>query len=359
MNDERARIAIYAMRSSILQMPTNQALQILRAVPLNKVTVAKEVVRLLGELSDEEAYQELLSWNERDLHRDVRVAFLRALWNHLERDATWSILSGIASSSDEALAIVVGRLPTDRLSQNAQKKLLELLILLLNHPGSQVRLRVLQRCSYLPVNDPEQILLPKLLQTINSPLPSESSAAANAVFATYSGKFANIVTNAIKSIISNRRILNNTLESLALTVEWKRQQMLPTVRAILEVLQEDPLTTCLQIKLAVWTLPWNELATFFQQLALEGKIHPEALFTSVYNITSAARRNDANELIHLEELLAPSEDENLRRIALAALITQSKVQGWNDELKQRLYAFRNDPSPMVAEKAQFTILPDT
>lgn len=108
LNDDRVRIAIYALRNVLLQMPENQTLQTLRAVPLNKVTVAKEVVRLLGELSSSEAYQELLSWNERDLHRDVRVAFIRALWNHLEHSETWSILLSAATSSDTAIARTVG-----------------------------------------------------------------------------------------------------------------------------------------------------------------------------------------------------------------------------------------------------------
>ncbi|BDA70639.1 hypothetical protein CAL7716_048050 [Calothrix sp. PCC 7716] len=135
--------------------------------------------------------------------------------------------------------------------------------------------------------------------------------------------------------------------------------MLPTARAVIEAMREDPLTVTLQVSLAVYALPWEELATFFQQLALEGKMHYEVLFRAVQGLEKISSRNDINELIHLEEILAPSDDEKLRCIALAALITQSKVQGWNDELKQRLYAFRNDPSPMVAEKAQFTLLFDT
>lgn len=130
------------------------------------------------------------------------------------------------------------------------------------------------------------------------------------------------------------------------------------MRAILEVLAEDPLTTCLQVKLAVCILPWDELATFFQQLASQGKMHAEAVLIAIHGIKSATYRNDANELVQLEQLLAPSEDENLRCIALTALITQSQVLGWNSERISRLYAFRNDTSPMVAEKAQFTFLPD-
>jgi hypothetical protein len=358
MNDDRARIAIYALRSILLQMPENQALQTLRAIPLNKVTVAKEVVRLLGELSSEEAYTELLSWNERNLHRDVRIAFLRALWSHLERSDTWLILFGAATSSDIAIAKVVGRLPTDRLSQNAQRQLLELLSTLLTHPDPLVRMDVLERCRDLPVNDSEQILLPTLLQKINSPLFKESSAAVYAVFTTYKNS-ADIIGATVKSILSNRRTLLDIGRHLSQTLSWERQQMLPTARAVIEAMKEDPLTVTLQVSVAVYALPWEELAAFFQQLAVEGKMHYEVLFRAVQGIEKITSRNDIHELVHLEELLAPSDDEKLRRIALAALINQSKAQGWNDELKQRLYAFRNDPSPMVAEKAQFTLLPDT
>src|SRR5262249_38317055 len=49
MGDQRARVAIYALRSAMLAMPGDRALELLRGVKLEKVTVAKEVVRLLGE----------------------------------------------------------------------------------------------------------------------------------------------------------------------------------------------------------------------------------------------------------------------------------------------------------------------
>jgi hypothetical protein len=355
LNDDRARSSIYALRSVLLQMPENQALQTLRAVPLNQVTVAKEVVRLLGELPSQQAYQELLSWNERDLHRDVRVALIQALWNHLERSETWSILFSAATSSDTAIASAVGRLPTDRLLQNNQQQLLELFVILLNHPDPVVRLEILDHCSYFSLSDPEQILLPALLQSINSPLFHESSQAINALLTTYKNS-ADIISATVRSVISNRGILLELTQCLSQMLKYEQQRMLPTARAVIEAMQEDPLTITLQVDIAIYVLPWEELATFFQQLAIEGKMHYEVLFTAIQGLEKITIRKDINELIHLEQLLAQSDDEKLRRIALAALITQSKVRGWNNLLKQRLYAFRNDSSPMVAEKAQFTIL---
>ncbi|RUT04400.1 hypothetical protein DSM106972_046280 [Dulcicalothrix desertica PCC 7102] len=357
LNDDRARIAIYALRSMLLQMPENQALQTLRAVPLNKVTVAKEVVRLLGELPSSEAYTELLSWNERDLHRDVRVAFIRALSNHLEHPETWPILFGAATSSDTAIARTVGRQHYDQ-SQNNQQQLLELFVTLLNHPDPVVRLDILERCCYFPVSDPSRILLPVLQQCINSRIFHETSQAINALLTTYKNS-ADIIGATVRSVISNRRILLELTQYLLQILRYEQQQMLPTARAAIEAMQEDPLTTSLQVDIAIYAFSWEELARFFQQLALEGKMHHEVLFRAVQGLEQIIIRNDTSELIRLEEILAPSDDEKLRRIALAALIAQSQVRGWNNVLKQRLYAFRNDPSPMVAEKAQFIILPDS
>ncbi|WP_041547442.1 hypothetical protein [Chamaesiphon minutus] len=59
--------------------------------------------------------------------------------------------------------------------------------------------------------------------------------------------------------------------------------------------------------------------------------------------------------MRLERALSASNDEGLRRIALAALITRSQTDGWNQERIARLVAFRNDLSSLVAETAQFRV----
>ena len=70
-------------------MPESRAISLLKGVVATKVTVAREVVRLLGELRTEESFQELLAWNDRPLHCDVKVALLRAMWDHLDKEQAW------------------------------------------------------------------------------------------------------------------------------------------------------------------------------------------------------------------------------------------------------------------------------
>jgi hypothetical protein len=64
---------------------------------------------------------------------------------------------------------------------------------------------------------------------------------------------------------------------------------------------------------------------------------------------------------HVESLLdafTAHADERLRRLALAALVAlaeSTQGAGWTPERLVRLRAFRQDPAPLVAAAAQFTL----
>jgi hypothetical protein len=120
------------------------------------------------------------------------------------------------------------------------------------------------------------------------------------------------------------------------------------------VLAEDRLTLSLRIRLIVKGLPWEEVALELAKLTKE--LHADALGIAQDAIQQASRRPDA-QLFDLEMAFANSEDEGLRRLALAALVAQSKQsKGWSDERLACLQTYREDPSPLVAEAAQFTFV---
>jgi sensor histidine kinase YesM len=255
---------------------------------------------------------------------------------------------------------MVGRTPGDKLSKKAQTKLISLLVTLLNRPEPNLRLIILHRCYLLPVQNREQALLPQLLKALNSDYPDEVAAAANAIFATY--RNAELIAETIKQIIPNRRSLDIAIASLQSRLSWYGQEYLPIVKAILAVLATDPLTIILQTKLAIASLPWDELTQFFIAINNRGELHADALFlaTQTLNYISRNRNRDIEEINYLETTLAASEDEKLRRIALSALIAQTNSRlGWNQERVNRLLAYRQDQSALVATAAQFTFSPDT
>ncbi len=348
--DDRGRVAIYALR---------RALPFLLGVRMEKVTVAKEVVRLIGELRGEAAYRELLSIERDELHRDVRVALLRALWDHLERDETWPVLDRAATSEDDAVARGVVRIPADRLSVEAQRKLAVLLATLLRHPEPRVRVEVLERLSALPILDSDRTLLPPLMHALESQIADERRAAGSAVFSTYAGRETEPIREAVQRFRANRRVLESLISALTAQLRSNRGQLGPTTRVVIEALEPDPLTVGIRIELGASVLPWEEMATLLVRLAESGDLHAEALMRTVRVITGsghAGSRADTAELGILERALGSRQDERLRRIGLAALVgLAAPPRGWNAERLARLRAYRQDPSPLVAGTAQFTL----
>jgi hypothetical protein len=356
LGDARARIAIYALRKSLMEMPVEQAVSILQSAAWKKITVGKEIVRLLGDLGSVTAYQELLVWHRRDLHRDLRIALLRSLWENLDKSDTWNILEQAAADPDEATATMVGRTPGDKLSTLEQSKLVSLLVTLLNRPEPTLRLAILRRCYQLPISDPEHILLAQLLKFLDSPYTDEVTAAANAVFATY--RDAETIATTIKQIMPNRRSLELAIASLQNRLSADNLDFLPIVKAILAVLAIDPVTVSLQIPLAVSCLPGDELGAFFSLLNHQGVLHPDALAVAVNAVADGYYPPDLEQMSSLETALATSESENLRRIALAAFMAQTNAPwGWNQGKVERLNAYCQDSSLLVAAAAQFIFPP--
>jgi hypothetical protein len=355
LEDERARLAIYALRPALLALPAAEAIQRLQTVPLRKVTVAKEVVRLLGELPTEAAFGKLQELDGRKLHRDVRVALLRALWGHLERPEAWEILQRAAGSEDGALLTNAVRIPADRLSEPAQRRLVSFLARLLGHPAPEVRTQVLQHCLVLPLADPEQVLLPRFLQGLRSALSGERQAAARALFTAYTDEDAGAVTEGIRGLLDERRALRAVLGELVMWVQSiHRSRLLSLARAVLGVLATDPITAALRAELAVHALPWTELSEVLGEMASEGELHADALLAATAALSQ--RQTDPDGLETLETALAASREERLRRLAVTALEALARrPPGWNEDRLARLRLYRADRSPLVAAAAQFLL----
>ncbi len=359
LNDDRARIAIYVLRRAILTMPVEKAFAMLNAVPLQRITVAKEVIRLLGDLASEEAYRMLLAmYGKEELHRDVRVALLRALWTHLEYSETWEVMESAAQSSDAAIAKSVARIPSDRLSSTAQQRLLAVLALLLSHPEPEVRQATLERCIFLPITDAEKVLFPKIIIALTSRFPDERNVAAQAIFATYTGRYASATGQAITTLLLRWQALQNVVLHLQRVLLANKRLHMPTAYAVLDVLEQDALATRLSIGIAITALPIEELVTYFTRLADNGRLHAGVLAYACTMLENPQGRTDPADFTHLEEALRSNSDERLRRLAFAALVGLARTaQGWTDECLALQCQYRIDPSLLVAEVALFTRSP--
>src|SRR5437588_252849 len=124
----------------------------------------------------------------------------------------------------------------------------------------------------------------------SSPLPDERTAAAQAVFATYAGRDADLVGDTVRQLLPNRRALVTLVQALQATLPWNRGRMLPTAHAVMTVLARDPLTAVLQIELAVSALLWNETIGLLRHWATTDLLHAEVVTAAVAAIQASARR---------------------------------------------------------------------
>ncbi|PSB34726.1 hypothetical protein C7B70_02480 [Chlorogloea sp. CCALA 695] len=140
---------------------------------------------------------------------------------------------------------MVTRIPSNSLSTSAQAKLSAILAPLLQHPDPLVRIDVLRRCVSLPVTDSQRQLQQPLIQRLTSAFPDESFTAAQAFFCTYSGADGEVVAATVQKILPDRQI-QTTINALQSQAQWRRSQLLPTIRLVLAVLATDSLVSSLR-----------------------------------------------------------------------------------------------------------------
>ena len=356
LDDERARIAIYGLRRALTEMPVRRALQILREVPLQKVTVAKEVVRLLGDLGSADAFDLMLELAQSQTHRDVRVAIGRALWEHLDDERSWPILRAFANSDDAALAQMAARTTAPRLSQSVKTKLAALLAQLLRHSEARVRMEVMANPS-LALLDNTGALRAGLFAALSSELPAEYRAAASAICASAAARDADLAARAIAQLQPRRRALSEVLATLSYQVT-SRRHFAAVTRAILAQLARDPLALQATIAFAYAGLSESEWAAWIENALQSGALHADALgaasavLSDEYNPARANRAVASDETL-LERWQAATAPE-LRRLALADLVGAAQSgEGWTAQRLAQLEAFRADPSLLVAAAAQW------
>jgi hypothetical protein len=234
--------------------------------------------------------------------------------------------------------------------------LLAVLLRLLEHPEPMVRLQVLQRLVVLPVADPQQLLLPVLVQKLGSPLPDERQAAAHAVFTNCKAQDVGLIGEAFSKVLPQRRALLTAVVALQSMVASDRRRLTPVARSVLATLKRDPLMAELRIGLAIDTLSWQELAREFEELSTGDSFHADVLAVARSGLGNWTGRTDNADLEHLETELAQKQDARLRRLALAALVVEASLpEGWNEARLGRLRRYREDPSPLVAAAAQLTL----
>jgi hypothetical protein len=354
LGDDRARWAIYALRRSFRELDEPAIRELLARAPMGKVTVAKEVLRLLGELRSDAAYRQLLALEATPLHRDVRVALLRALTDHLEREETWAVLARAAADPDWIIAAKLTELPLDRLSTASEARMAELLASVLGRPEPEARLALLAQATHLPLADRQRVFFRRCLALVAAPHVDEATRACQAVLARMLPDEVELVGARLVALIPRRRNLERLIAEVATAVHahapaFKRE----VARLVIVGLAADPLAVRLHLELAGKTQEWKELAQTLIEVARRGLLHADAMSVALRAVARATHP----ELI--EGQLRGESDPGLRRLALEALsCAAGPGKGWSRARRQRLEQYRADAAPLVAGAATFIFPPD-
>ena len=346
--DVRARIAIYGVRRALSNMLPQTALHLLAEVPLTKVTVAKEVVRLLGELRLGAAYQRLVDLDATDLHRDVRIAMLRALWDHLDRVPTWQVFARAVTGPDWVMASRLGDIPADRLTRDSDRRLSALLGQVLTRPEPEARVDLLRRAAGLAVSDPERTFLCACAERLLSVHDDEVHAAALAILHRSTEGDLTRLPGLLGRALADPRCLHVAVAGLLSVPIQQRSSWVAAARAAEVVLADDPRWLALRIRCAAAAMHGEELARWLTRLGDQDLLSADAQAVCRAAVDGLA----CDELERFTEDLMRGARPELRRIAVWALIRDAGPdRGWSPERLQRLATLQADPSPVVAGAA--------
>ncbi|MBJ6759831.1 hypothetical protein JGU66_03595 [Myxococcaceae bacterium JPH2] len=349
-----ARIAIYGLRRAFHGMPPARVVALLADVPLTKVTVAKEVVRLLGEMRSDAAYARLVELDAQPLHRDVRIALLRALWDHLDREPTWGIFERAATGSDMVMATRVGDIPADRLTAETDTRLSAVLALVLARPEPEARIELLQRAPFLAIRDRAHVFLDACGTRIASPYDIEVQAATTALLTRSDERVISRLEPHLRAVLSDRRALQ-VATSLVLTDmrEW-RPVFTEAARIAERVVSEDPRLVALRVRCAAAGLEPLDFAARIAELGEAGLLDANAQAACHAEV----ERLPLEALDSVGARLRASSSAEARRVALGCLVRDAGPRrGWTPEKLAALETLQADPSPLVSGAAQFVFPP--
>ncbi|MDQ0469393.1 hypothetical protein [Labrys wisconsinensis] len=359
LDDARGRVAVYALRRALMLMPADRALAILGRAPRTKVTVAKEIVRLAGELGGEPAFAFLLRVaDEPILHPDVRIALLRAFWDHLDRPEVWPHFEAAATGERAALARATIRIPQDRLSPDLRARLGRHLALLLRHPDPQVRRETLQRLVDMPLGGHIPALRAAMAALLADADSDVVQLAARALLGAHARDDAEALAATFAAVTRPP-----ALAAIVAAYGQSRQRgaagLEASAQALIAILFDRRWHAPLALRLALSILEPDAALATLKTCAEAGLLHPGAVGAALDAMPGMTANRPSEALPAIERTLRLALQPGLRRIGLGLLGALATKRGWTEEERAGLMAYRADADAWVSDAADLVEPPES
>ncbi|KAA8566696.1 hypothetical protein EYC84_009229 [Monilinia fructicola] len=384
---QRAKMATYSLKHIIQSMSAPQAFKLLTDIPRQRITIGKEVIRLIGTLETDEAYEFLIKTStDETLHPDSCTAVLQALSHefYLSKPQTWDIYQSTASKTTEddmeiqksLLAIIASLFSIPSIISNSSiiQNILEILLNLLSSPSTELRIQTLGTLSTTPRLPFEfsqkgynslQTRLQELLQARNI---DEQHATARVIYTLFASNPSSTIfptiflplTKPQEITLKTRNLLRVLIDEYSSYVGWDSagsRPLVATTSLILGYLAECSITRKLRIQLLFcgFGLAFEELKSGVAGMVEEG-LSPDALVEMVRKLgVWVERRGREAQVAELEGLLGTMGVEG-RRLALVCLVKGAERWGWDAPRKGRLEIFRGEEEELGVREAAWDVV---
>jgi len=350
-----ANVAIYALRRAVLEMPAGKALALLsdalqNPVNVQRVTVLKEIIRLAGEFDCADAYTFLEKFRNADnLHPDVHIALLRALWKHLHREEIWAYFTSVAQSGDYAAVRSTIKIPQEGLNAAGREKLCKHMTLLLKHENAQIRMETLQTLNNMPLSYMDKSMFDVLAELLDDTDKTACMYAGRVIVRNYVSENGNETVDAFIKIKRPLAFLYCTeaFHSETFAALSDRQNC---VRMLISALIAQRRLPAQVMRLAVLCLPPSEIAVVAEALAGAELLHPYAIEYSK-NWHTPINMYPQQEIDMLEQQLRQSPRPALRHLGLSLLLSGVYKYEWTEDRRKNLTVYQADTELWIAEPA--------
>ncbi|ESZ90599.1 hypothetical protein SBOR_9018 [Sclerotinia borealis F-4128] len=377
---KKAKVAAYSLQYIIQSMSTTQAFNLLTGILRQRVTIAKEIFRLIGTLETEKAYQFLLSISTAEnLHPDSYGAILQALAHetYLSKHQTWDVYKIAASKNSSnntetqqsLLAILASFFSIPAIISNPSniQNILEMCLTLLSSPSIELHIQTLKTLSMKP-RLPFEIselgfhsLQSRLLELIQSRNVDEQKATARLIYKIFARKSSSkIISDIFKPLTTAMHMIPWIRNSLKILFDEymlhiglqsvDTRTLLSTTSVVLGHLQQCDITVKMKIRLIFtgFAISFPELKMHLLEMVEKEELVGDALVLASGQLGHwAENKGKETQVEELEGLLKNLKKEGAgegagRRLGLVCLEKGARRWGWSEKRKERLSSYKED-----------------
>ncbi|KAH8611261.1 ARM like helical domain [Trypanosoma vivax] len=352
LEDDRSRVAVYAIGRRIRLLSTPQTLELLKgALRSEMVAVRKVAIRLCGAKMDEKAYAYLLQVRSAGgLHVDVEIALLQAMFHFLHKHEVWEFLYQ-AAAGERPLALAATKVPVDKAEEEWQKSALSRLFLrLLSRDDSYIVVSALEVLEVTPLPRYDAELKTRLLHLLRTPPPGDvfqSVLRAVAVSSVAASEIATVLGSAERDsdLQANVCVHCESLRDLG-------SRFKSIVRELVDVLLRDRRQPMLICRLICW-LPAVQMGQYLEALHTSDLIHAGCVRPFVDGAPHYC--DDVCGISAIEERMRTHDNPFIQRIALEFLYQVVLKAGWNEARLSAMQVYCNASDMWVSDTAKVSL----